>query len=141
MTVKPFPQAMQFCTSWSSAHFLVKLCDCLIYKHQQQQNRFPRVQVNTVILIVCSVVVFLFPTWSDWFSLPSSCMAAVVSSSFLLSSIALVCSFSISPSPFTHLKHTRHRSFLSSSPEQVLEKDKKVHETQLVFIKQEEKFL
>lgn len=44
-------------------------------------------------------------TWSDWFSLPSSCMAAVVSSSFLLSSTTLAWSFSISPSPFTHLKH------------------------------------
>lgn len=48
-------------------------------------------------------------TWSDWFSLPSSCMAAVVSSSFLLSSTTLACSFSISPSPFTHLKHN-HRA-------------------------------
>jgi len=46
----------------------------------------------------------LRPTWSDWFSLPSSCMAAVVSSSFFLSSTTLACSFSISPSPFTHLK-------------------------------------
>lgn len=36
-------------------------------------------------------------------------MAAVVSSSFLLSSTILACSFSISPSPFTHLKH-HHRA-------------------------------
>lgn len=31
VTEKPFPQAMQFCTSLSSAHFLVRDCDCLIY--------------------------------------------------------------------------------------------------------------
>lgn len=34
-------------------------------------------------------------------------MAAVVSSSFLLSSTTLACSFSISPSPFTHLNPSR----------------------------------
>lgn len=34
-------------------------------------------------------------------------MAAVVSSSFLLSSTTLDWSFSISPSPFTHLKHNQ----------------------------------
>lgn len=49
-------------------------------------------------------------TWSDWFSLPSSCMAAVVSSSFLRSSTTLAWSFSISPSPATHLQGKRHRS-------------------------------
>ena len=30
VTEKPFPQAMQFCTSWSSAHFRVSDCDCFI---------------------------------------------------------------------------------------------------------------
>ncbi|TNN57401.1 hypothetical protein EYF80_032370 [Liparis tanakae] len=30
VTLKPFPQDMQFCTSWSSVHFLVRLWDCLI---------------------------------------------------------------------------------------------------------------
>lgn len=35
VTEKPFPQPMQFCTSLSSAHFLVRDCDCLIYSNSK----------------------------------------------------------------------------------------------------------
>lgn len=50
---KPFPQAMQFCTSWSSAHFLVRDCDCLIWKgtnsrtHNQRFGLYSRDKLLT----------------------------------------------------------------------------------------------
>lgn len=99
VTEKPLPHAMQFCTSWSSAHFLVRLWDCLILKRKHNRCEEGYSYLDFVFYFLkCHSL-----TCSDWFSRPSSCMAAVVSSTLRLSSTTLVWSFSISPSPLTHL--------------------------------------
>lgn len=77
------------------------------FKQQQTCKGFQQVCQFSGLLCVFNSAGDFRLTCRDWFSLPSSCMAAVVSSSFLLSSTTLACSFSISPSPFTHLNTLR----------------------------------
>lgn len=66
VTEKPFPQAMQFCTSLSSAHFLVRDCDCLIYTttkpttQSSKSSNLAKYVSTFVSSLVCAFLLLLF---------------------------------------------------------------------------------
>lgn len=75
VTEKPFPQAMQFCTSLSSAHFLVRDWDCLIYttttpttQSSKSSNLAKCVStlVSSLVCAFCASPFFKLAVLHDW---------------------------------------------------------------------------